>query len=344
MSGPFRAYKPITGHHCESSAMVNALTSSGYSITEEQIIGAGAAPGFVYEKSTFPFLGGRSHEMRKCFSKTTNIPYEINEQMEERHWSDIEKLVNSGTPVVLRVDMRFLPYLFLGKVGPRYMSFGWHYITLYEIDIKDKTAKVSDTTHSELQSIKLSALEKARFSKTKVYPPQGEYYYFHKADDSFSFDWNEISQLSLKQYFRNMGEESTQENQLTGLGGLKLLSREISDLSKSVPSYLIEAVLGFHYGCIETNGTGGAAFRTLYYHFLENHLYSDNRGPLLSAAKECEQRWHSLADAYKEGAGTYRKGTRERKKEILLAISERAKKVFDAEYEMNRQIKETFDL
>ncbi len=52
MNGSFTSYKPISGMHCESSAMVNALAFLGYRITEEQIIGAGAAPGFVYEKST----------------------------------------------------------------------------------------------------------------------------------------------------------------------------------------------------------------------------------------------------------------------------------------------------
>jgi len=34
--------------------------------------------------------------------------------------------------------MRYLPYLYNGHYGPPYMSFGWHMITLFGIDLQKK--------------------------------------------------------------------------------------------------------------------------------------------------------------------------------------------------------------
>ncbi len=210
-------FTPIPGKHCESSAILNALTFLQYNITEEQIIGAGAAPSFEYEKSDFPFLGGRSHIMRECFSKNCKIPYKIQEKAIPSDWEEIENCIKNNVPLILRVDMRYLPYLYNGKYGPSYMSFGWHYITLFELDKKNKIARVSDTSFSELQQIKFSAIKRARFSETEMYPPNGEYYFFQEADKTFTVDWSKVSTLSLKQYFHNMNQESHQTNQLIGL-------------------------------------------------------------------------------------------------------------------------------
>ena len=337
-------YIPIPGKHCESSAIVNALIFQSYFITEEQVIGAGAAPGFVYEKTGFPFLGGRSHTMKGCFFRTCMIPHTFKEKSTVSDWNDIEHCINQNIPVILRVDMRFLPYLFNGKFGPRHMSFGWHYVTLFGLDNEKKIAQVSDTSFSELKDISYNALKKARFSKTKVYPPNGEYYYFYKSDTNFSINWNEIAMLSLKQYFFNMNEKSEQKNQLKGLSGLHKLTEDILGLPKTVMPFLVGAILDFHYGCIEINGTGGSAFRTMYYRFLEKHLSCDNRNIILASAKQCELSWHNLAETYKYGASIYNKETKVRKKELLLNISERIKNVYEAENEMNCLIKELFNL
>lgn len=339
-----KKFKPIPGEHCESSAILNALTFLQYTITEEQIIGAGAAPSFIYEKSDFPFLGGRSHSMRKCFLENCKIPYKIQQKAEPSDWEEIEYCINNNVPVILRVDMRYLPYLHNGKYGPSYMSFGWHYITLFKLDKENKIAQISDTSFSELQQIKFSALKKARFSETEMYPPNGEYYYFLKADKPFTVNWNEVSTMSLKQYFHNMNQESYQTNQLIGLSGLRQLSKETLQITNFVPSFLVRMVLEVHHGSIETNGTGGAAFRTLYYKFLKKHLHCKNREAILKTAKECEQLWHSLADSYKIGANIYKERSKAKRKDALVNISECLEKVFIAESKMCKLIKETFSL
>ena len=337
-------YRPIPGEHCESSAILNALTFLQYEITEEQIIGAGTAPSFIYEKSEFPFLGSRSHKMRECFLENCRIPFKIQEKADPSDWTEIEDCINRNVPVVLRVDMRYLPYLYNGKYGPSYMSFGWHYITLFEIDKKDKTARVSDTSFSELQQIKISALNRARFSDTEIYPPNGEYYYFQEADKTFNVDWSEVCISSLKQYFNNMNQVSQNDKQLIGLSGLRQLSKDTVQITDFVPSFLVRMVLEVHHGSIETNGTGGAAFRSLYYKFLEKHLQCDNREAILERAKKCEQQWHELADSYKEGALVYKGRSKVKRKEALVSISGCLERVFIAESEMCEIIKDVIAL
>lgn len=101
-------------------------------------------------------------------------------------------------------------------------------------------------------------------------------------------------------------------------------------------------VFEVHHGSIETNGTGGAAFRTLYYKFLKKHLHCKNSETILERAKECEQQWHNLADSYKGAANTYKGWSRVKRKAALVNISECLEKVFVAESEMCKTIKETF--
>lgn len=279
--------------------------------------------------------------MRECFLENCGIPHTMRQTSLEGDWEEIESCLKRNIPVVLRVDMRYLPYLYNGKYGPSYMSFGWHYVTLFELDAKAKIAKVSDTALSELQSIRLSSLSKARFSETKVYPPRGEYYYFQEPGDQHSVDWNKVARLSLKQYHDNMAEQSTQENQLKGLSGLHQLRRETRDYASSIPSFLVRMVLDVHYGSIETNGTGGAGFRTAYHHFLQKHLHVPERKELLKASENCEQRWHDLASSYKNGAILYRSRSAKKKQEVLVQIAECIEEVYGAEREMSQLIEET---
>ena len=49
----------VSGQHCESSAIVNALHYLGYDIDETTLFGAGGGISFFYQKGRFPFIGGR---------------------------------------------------------------------------------------------------------------------------------------------------------------------------------------------------------------------------------------------------------------------------------------------
>lgn len=333
-------HTPATGGHCESSAILNSLLYQGFNITEEQIIGAGIAPGFNYEKTNFPFLGSRDFYMRENFSENSSIQF-TKKIPESPEWDKITAILQNGDPVILRVDMRYLTYLYEGKYGPKYMSFGWHIITLFGLNWEEGTALVSDTKYQNLQLIKIKDLEKARFSNTDIYPPKGEYYWFEVASESFNPDWQAIAEKSIIQYYGNMYNTSITDEQLSGIEGLRFLENEIIHLSDRRPPSLVKSLLEYHSGCIEDFGTGGAAFRTLYFSFLKDFLVCENKADLVLKMEKCEQAWHNLATVYRESSEIYNKNN---SNDVLSNLGNYANILYNAEKDLLDVIKKQYDL
>jgi hypothetical protein len=294
-------FEAVAGVHCESSAISNMLRYEGYPVHETLILGAGAAPGFMFERGKFPFLGGRTMQLKEHAFENLGISYtEVLPEKGKDHWKEILAILEEGHPVVLRVDMRFLPYLFGGKYGPRRVSFGWHMICLAGIDAEDRTAYVTDTAFGELQEIALGDLHKARFSSTKVMPPRGIYYHTERAPADYSPDWRRAADRSLQTLAGEMTGAGSAEEALAGLRGLEEFPQLLARLDEQVPKYLLQPVLEFMHGSIETNGTGGAAFRSVYRQFLSEAAEKTGSRMYAKAARElsmAETHWHELAAA-----------------------------------------------
>ncbi len=331
-----KGFQAYSGRHCESSAMLNLLRYQGYEVSEPQIIGAGSALGFMLDSSPFPFLGGRNLALKENVARTTGIAWHLGTRAAYGDgWGKINELLRNGNPVVLRVDMRYLPYLYGGKYGPQYMSFGWHMICIAGMDAEKQSAYVTDTEHMKLQKIKIADLQKARFSGTKTFPPHGEFYWTDKAPSGFALDWERIAEESLRETERAMREAASDKDNLAGLDGLSKLPAVLAGLDKRVPSYLLAPVLSFHYGCIETNGTGGAAFRRLYHAFLLETGRASGNAFIRGAADRLEpavSAWTDLALGMKalseNKAALSDDGKR---KEALAGLSKKAEEINRAE-------------
>jgi len=326
-------FKPLTGVHCESSALLNSLNHQGYSLNESEILGAGAVLGFIYQKSKFPFLGGRTLELKENLFNNLKINWhKENSDDDSLGWSKIYTLIDSDYPVILRVDMRYLPYLHGGKFGSKYTSFGWHVITLASIDIENKIAFVTDTNLEGLQKINLKDLNKARFSNLDVMPPKGEFYWIDKAPKNFSVNWEEVTYKSLIIIKNNMFEIISTNDELIGLNGMRELPLSMKNLNKTTPSYLLEPVLGFLYGSIETNGTGGAAFRNQYLLFLkEQSKLNKNLGKYVELLTNSVNAWDNFSNYLKVMSV---KGSNK----DFNKLSELANKVYIAENKFYKEI------
>ena len=301
-SAELKEFTPLSGVHCESSALLNALNHQGYNISEEEILGAGGILGFVYDGGKFPFLGGRSLNFKENLFKSLGIVWHKGDLKSDGNgWSEINKLLESDIPVLLRVDMRFLPYLYNGKYGSKYMSFGWHFITLVSMDIEKGTAYVTDTDKKTLNEIKLKDLDRARFSKLKVMPPEGEYYWVERAPEGFRIEWEEVVIESLKTVKSGMMNITSQGDSISGLKAMEKLPQSIILLGENTPSYLMEPVLNSLYGFIELYGTGGAAFRDPYLGFLKSkrELNKDFEKYIVLLEKSVEA-WDNFSDYLKE--------------------------------------------
>lgn len=301
----------VSGKHCESSAIVNALHYLGYDIDETTLFGAGGGISFLYQKGTFPFIGGRSGNLREAALDTLGITWFVERPgKDDSKWDKIIHLLKSGYPVVLRVDMRYLPYLWGGRYGKSYTSFGWHLVTLFGIDSRIGLAYVSDTERSELQEIKLKDLDKARSSSTKIFPPENEFYWIEKKPAGYGFDWRIITQRSIEQVIRNMEENDpavwNDAENLMGINGLKQFGNELASIENTVKPYLLPSLFNFFYGSIETNGTGGAAFRIFYRDFLKKTGQELNDPGIIKASEytdACADAWHNLADEFRKLSG-----------------------------------------
>lgn len=245
-----------TGFHCESSAMMNALIFQGVELSENMIIGLGSAPAFFFKADdAFPFLGGRSHTMLENFCASTGISVESASPKSVQEAYDMAKnILKNGIPVVLRVNMRYLPYQHGGKYGNKYTSFGWHFVCLVKIDEPHGVAWVTDTAYSELQKVKLNDLAKARNSKEGMFKTENFFYYFKKPS-LINIDYRAAFMKSLKMLIGNY------EMPDGGLNALEKLPDDIRSIEKGRNIFILKPLFYTFYGYIEEFGTGGSAFR-----------------------------------------------------------------------------------
>jgi hypothetical protein len=323
----------LPGGHCESSAMLNALSNQGYPVTEAMITGAGGALGFNFEKGTFPFITARNADMRERFYEAAGIGFhkKIPEAGGDYGWSEIRSLLEQGRPVVLRVDMRYLPYLYGGKHGPAHTSFGWHMVTLFAIDGDSGTALVSDTGYAQLQKIKLSDLHKARTSKTKVYPPQAEYSWADPAPQGYAVDWGRLMRSSVSALAENYEKGS-----LTNLEAFPSDLESFESWCKQ--GFLYPAVLEYMAGNIEDFGTGGASFRVLYREFLAQAVAANAPSSggfeypkALARIDECIASWHELSASFRIVSKTIKKMGKEERAAAYAGFAKTARTLLERE-------------
>lgn len=313
-----RDFRVRPGGHCESSAMQNALAFLGYETTEADIIGGGAAPSFLFTTQGFPFLGGRSPNMREFFFKAAKIDYEVVVPRDASSgWEAPRRALASGLPVLLRVDMRYLPYLFGGSYGPPHFSFGWHWVCLVGIDSAGEEAFVTDTALESIQSIRIADLDKARSSQTKVFPPNREYVVIAARPKDWHLDTDALFHASLGGLRANYetttawrdDAENHDEKTLIGLTGLEALPKVLAEIETYTNQYTLVPAYRFMSDSIERNGTGGAAFRRLYRAFLlargrdcTRTAYQVAVQRLLAPTEDSMRAWSELARVFEEAA------------------------------------------
>lgn len=344
------------GGHCESAALLNALAHLGYGITEADIIGGGAAPAFLFTDASFPFLGARNLSMRERFLAAAAIPWKVVVPTGSGpDWPRMEGLLSGGLPVLLRVDMRHLPYLYGGKKGPAYMSFGWHWICLAGLDRAAGRAWVTDTAHPGLQSLSIRELEAARLSRTKVWPPRGEYAWIEPMPEGWRLDPDALVQSGLAGMLENYdgkggAEEGPDGHGLWGLAGLGQLPARLAGLDFRLNAFTLGPAWSYLAASIERNGTGGGAFRRLFASFLATRA-EDCRGAslrdgcasLAPLAARASAAWTGLSLSLDEAALALKaarggKGKKEAVAKGLASTATSSERVLTVETEMRNAL------
>ncbi|MBU3915798.1 BtrH N-terminal domain-containing protein, partial [bacterium] len=206
-----------------------------------------------------------------------------------------KKILKKNIPVILRVDMRYLPYLWNGEYGDKYTSFGWHFVTLIKLVESGGYAWVTETSEKGIHSIKkikIADLMKARGSKEGMLKADNYFYYFPEPKSTkinYAAALNSSLEIVLDNYEKKGGV----------LEGLKKLPDQLKNIEDFISSkYVLEPLFFTFHGYIETFGTGGAAFRNYYRDFLlEAGKITNNPKTKIAASQldETCKKWENLA-------------------------------------------------
>ena len=178
MLKPFDGFRSLETHHCVTGSMRHIYEFHDYPISEELLLGLGSGVGFVYwqQKGMDPFFGGRANVGRpgeegleKAAGRCTGVTIErFHTGSRRKAEHALLELLEAGEPVMIHVDMGFLPY-FEGL--PADYHFGWHVVVVAGYDPATQQVLIADRD-LELHPLDWETLAQARGSTFKPFPPK----------------------------------------------------------------------------------------------------------------------------------------------------------------------------
>jgi len=258
--------KPFIGKHCETTALKRVLDYHGLSLSEEMLLGLGGGIGFIYwymKMMPCPFVGGRG-------AKSADFPGDICRRIgggatavettsAKRGYEELKALLRAGEPAVVYGDMAYLPYFAM----PEAAHFGGHVFVVFGLDEGRDEVYIYDRGRKPV-TVSIDDLARARGSKFPPFPPKHRLLkvkYPAKVanlEQGIKESIRECCFGMLKPPIKNIG-----------LAGMERWSKLVVKWPEQFKGInLLGALMnGFIY--IETGGTGGSAFRSMYARFLE---------------------------------------------------------------------------
>lgn len=293
--------KPVPGfqhfptHHCVTGSMRHIYVHNGHPLSEEMLLGIGGGVGFSYWhfRGQPPFLGGRGGlkpPMEEVTGQRTGVAVQMHRSSStQKARQALLEMLDAGQPVMIGCDMGFLPYFDFG--GQEY-HFGGHAVVVCGYDPDGDQLLIADRDEA-LHAVPMAALEKARSSTFRPFPPKNLWYTFdfrHKRQASAGEvrqALQEQARLMLQPPIRNIG-----------VPGIHKAARAVAHWPESLaPDELRDALFNAYIFVSPVGGTGGGLFRYMFSRFLGEaaELVADPR--LAESAAEFRQigdRWEEL--------------------------------------------------
>ena len=263
----------------------------GFKMSEAMAFGLDATLGFGFfdttesvsfiPKSKIPFfLGGKQGTIDPNSLACRLLGISLRKQSftsADKAWEESKKLINQNIPLILKVDLGYLPYF--EEEGD--IHFGGHAITLCGYDEEREIAFVGDTDFIDFQDITIDNLKRARSSEygpSFMRPNNAQYSMMRRSDGKRPPIAAGIK-VAIQKVTNNMLRPSINNNGIQGLNqfanSIPLWKDKLKGEAKDVQgksTSLARLTFDLLYGYIETWGTGGAIFRNLYKEFLEELL------------------------------------------------------------------------
>lgn len=312
---PLPGFRPLETHHCITGSLRHVYVYNGHPLSEEMLLGLGAGVGFVYwhMKGQIPFLGGRANTGRpgeegleRTAGRRSGVRAEAfrtgNAKKAEQ---EMLAILDSGQPVMLMVDMGYLPYFHF----PEEYHFGGHAIVVAGYDAESRQTLIADRD-GVLHEVSLADLAKARASKFKPFPPQ------HAC---IAFDFSEKrppQQNEIRQAIREMVSGMLRPP-ISNLGvrGIAKAAERVPQWPQAMDAKQLRASCFNTYIMIDAaGGTGGGLFRYMLSRFLRE----------AGLAGECVEAFQAIGDRWQEVAGLFKAASEtEQAAEALAEVAAR---------------------
>jgi len=279
------------GYHCESSSMRDLFEFYGFPMSEAMAFGLDATMGFGFfdttskvsfiPESDIPFfLGGKQGTIEPNSLACRLLGFKLRKQSftsADKAWEESKKLINQDIPLILQVDLGYLPYF--EEEGD--IHFGGHAITLAGYDEVDGIAYVGDSEFDGFQKIEIEQLKRGRSSEygPNFMRPKNTQFSMKRRPDGKHPPLAAGVKVAIQKAVSNMLRPSMNSN---GIQGLKLFTSSIPQWDEKLTGTVKDPegktisrsrlMFELIHGYIETWGTGGASFRNLYKSFLEELL------------------------------------------------------------------------
>lgn len=326
-------FTPRGGHHCITNSLVQMFEFYRFPLTEEMLFGLGRGLGFIYlNLKSSPFISGRIKpiEFEKNIGDALNISIRCRQSKNpELSQLKLIKKLQDGHPVMIYVDMAYLPYLNLGETN----HFGGHSVVVCGYDMKNQVFQVSDRDHSDRKihtpkgkigrdyhPVPADALKTARNSRFKPFPA---------ANKTLEFDFTDAADIDsdiIRKAIQDTADSMLHSPApLMGISGIHKFAREIKKWRRFDAATLKLAGITNYFMIHADGGTGGGAFRRMYGDFLIESANTIRRTRLADVGngfKQVAQYWDQVAFGLKSLYETGNTGLLEEASDTITQIAD----------------------
>jgi hypothetical protein len=262
---PFDHFVSLKTHHCVTGSMRHIYAFNSCDVSEDLLLGLGEGVGFMYwqAKGQPPFLGGRAAAKPsleivagQCSgvtieAHTTRSPSKARQALLGR--------LSAGQPVMLQVDMGFLPYFDFG--GQEY-HFGGHAVVACGYDAQAEQVLIAD--RDGVYPVPLADLEKARGSTFKPFPPANGWWTFDFAG------FHQPTASETRQAITNQAAAMVHPpTRSFGVAGIRTAADRIPLWPRQLsPDQIHDALFNIYIFVSPVGGSGGGCFRYMFSRFL----------------------------------------------------------------------------
>lgn len=335
---PLSGFKSFQTHHCVTGSMRHVYAFNSCDVSEDLLLGLGEGVGFMYwhTKGSPPFLGGRTSPkpgMEAVAGQRTGVEIQIHRTTSPRKGRQtMLGLLAAGQPVMLQVDMGFLPYMDFG--GEPY-HFGGHVIVVCGYDAGTEQVLVAE--RDELHPVPLAALEQARASTFKPFPPRNAWVTFDFS--GFRAPTAEETRLAIANQANAMLHPPIKN---MGVQGIRTAAERVPRWTDQMGADEIRWALFNTYIFISAvGGSGGGIFRYMFGRFLAEAAAITGETRLVESAagfKRIGDAWETFADWAKAASECPDPAARLPEAAApLLALAEQEQAAWEALHQITQQ-------